>query len=63
VKSTALNERPVTAAEVADYFGMSPRWVVEKWRAGHIPGFHLPGSNRPRFFLSEIIAVWRQGGE
>jgi hypothetical protein len=54
------HERPVTAAEVAEYFGMSPRWAVEKYKAGDIPGVPLPGSNRTRFFLSEVIAHWRE---
>jgi predicted DNA-binding transcriptional regulator AlpA len=47
-------ERYVTAREVADHIGTTPRWVVEKARDGKLPKHVLPGSNRVRFLLSEV---------
>jgi excisionase family DNA binding protein len=48
-------ERFVTAAEIADLLGMTPRWVVEKAHAGHLPHYKLPGSNRVKFLVSEVL--------
>jgi predicted DNA-binding transcriptional regulator AlpA len=53
------HERPVRAVEVADYLDMSPRWVMDKYNAGDLPGFSLPGG-QARFYLSEIIESLRK---
>jgi|SoiMethySBSTD1v2_1073268.scaffolds.fasta_scaffold1796495_2 predicted DNA-binding transcriptional regulator AlpA len=54
-------ERPVRAVEVADYLGMSPRWVMDRFNAGDLPGLRLPGG-QARFYLSDIIETLREGG-
>jgi predicted DNA-binding transcriptional regulator AlpA len=52
-----VEERLLSAREVADFLGVTPRWVMEKYRAGDLPGAQLHGSNRARFWLSEIVAT------
>jgi hypothetical protein len=47
--------------EVADYLGMSPRWVMDRFNAGDLPGLRLPGG-QARFYLSDIIETLREGG-
>jgi hypothetical protein len=43
---------------------MSPRWVMQKYREGALPGRRLHGSNRTRFWLSEVIETMpRKGGK
>jgi hypothetical protein len=49
---------------VAERLGVSQRWVTDKWRAGHLTGYQLPGSNRLRFDWSEVVAcLEKKGGE
>jgi predicted DNA-binding transcriptional regulator AlpA len=61
VSPTALKtEKPITAREVGDYLGKSPKWVMEKCNRGEIPGYRLFGSNRAVFYLSEIVAALRE---
>jgi hypothetical protein len=47
-------ERYLTARELGRLLGTSPRWVMDKHRAGRIPSFCLPGSNQVRFLASEV---------
>lgn len=47
-------ERFLTAAEVAERIGTTPRWVIEKARSGDLPSLKLPGSNRVRFLMSKV---------
>jgi excisionase family DNA binding protein len=42
------------AREVADWLGVSPRWVVDKAANGDVPCIKLPGSNRVRFRRSDV---------
>jgi excisionase family DNA binding protein len=44
------------ARQVADWLGMSSRWVMNKAANGDIPSVRLPGSNRVRFRRSEVEA-------
>lgn len=58
-----MNEPFLTAQEVATRLGMSPRWVLEQWEKGRLPGRRL-GPRPParvRFLWSEVeaaIASW-----
>jgi excisionase family DNA binding protein len=57
-----VTERFVTAREVAELLGATPRWVMDKARDRTLPSHKLPGSNRVRFLVSEIRAAVAQGG-
>ncbi len=46
-------ETLLTAREVSILLGASPRWVLDKWQAGVLPGFRLSGK-MVRFRASEI---------
>ncbi|MGH3029411.1 MAG: helix-turn-helix transcriptional regulator [Gaiellaceae bacterium] len=52
----------ITARAVAELLGVTPRWVMDKARAGKLPSRKLPGSNRVRFLSSEIRASLAEGG-
>jgi hypothetical protein len=54
-------ERLITARELADHLGTTPRWVIEKAREGVIPRFVLPSSNRVRFQLTTVLEAMRNG--
>jgi excisionase family DNA binding protein len=61
-----LNDRLITAAELADYLGLSASTILDRWEAGDLPGFRLFGrkGGPVRFRLSEIEAIlesWRHG--
>ena len=43
----------LTAREVAMRFGATPRWVLNQWQAGNLPGFRL-SEKMVRFRASEI---------
>jgi predicted DNA-binding transcriptional regulator AlpA len=60
MSAPALEDRLLNAREVAAFLGVSPRWVLEKFRAGELPGARLHGSNRARFWLSEITATMQR---
>ena len=56
----------LTAAELAEYLGLSAATVLDRWQAGDLPGFRLFGEKGGpvRFRRSEIEAVletWRRG--
>lgn len=55
----AAPERYLTAREIAEVIGTTPRWVVEKAHEGRLPKHTLPGSNRVRFLLSEVRAAMK----
>lgn len=42
------------AREVADWLGVSSRWVMNKAADGSLPSLRLPGSNRVRFRRSDV---------
>jgi excisionase family DNA binding protein len=61
-----VSDRLLTAAEVADYLGLSPATILDRWERGDLPGFRLFGrkGGPVRFRLSELEALleeWRRG--
>lgn len=59
--NVAPPERLITAEELAQHLGTTPRWVIEKARTGAIPRFVLPASNRVRFQLSVVLEAMSHG--
>ena len=61
-KSTPL----MTTNQVAERLGVSPQFVLGRWRDGSLPGYRLGGDGPLRFEESEMEA-WAQargeGGE
>lgn len=55
--SASAPDRLLTAREVAEYVGTTPRKITEAARAGLLPKYLLPNSNRARFRLSEVLAA------
>jgi excisionase family DNA binding protein len=54
-----VQERYITAREVAERVGLSPDTILRYYREGRIPGRRLQGTIRPvRFLWSEIEAAW-----
>lgn len=51
-----MSERLLRAREVGQRLGMSTAWVLDRWEAGELPGFKLPGG-AVRFDPDEID-VW-----
>jgi hypothetical protein len=61
-----MTDNLLTAAELADYLGLAPATVLDRWEAGDLPGFTLFGrkGGPVRFRASEVNAVlegWRRG--
>jgi excisionase family DNA binding protein len=52
-------DRLLTARELADYLGYAPGTILDKWEAGQLPGFKLPGG-AVRFRPSEVEAWLEQ---
>ena len=54
-----VQERYITAREVAERVGLSADTILRYYREGRIPGRRLQGRIRPvRFLWSEIEAAW-----
>ena len=54
-----VQERYITAREVAERVGLSPDTILRYYREGRIPGRRLKGTMRPvRFLWSEVEAAW-----
>jgi excisionase family DNA binding protein len=54
-----VQERYITAREVAERVGLSPDTILRYHRERRIPGRRLQGAIRPvRFLWSEIEAAW-----
>lgn len=55
----------LTARELAEFLGLKPGTVLDKWERGELPGFKLgPSQNSPvRFDLDEVLAAGRRGKE
>ena len=47
-------DRLLSAAELAEYLGMSLGWVRDHWQAGDLPGYQI--DRRVRFRNSEVEA-------
>ncbi len=54
----AADDDIITTAEVAEMIGMSPHWVLKKWRAGELPGFKFGTAVRYR---RGDIRSWMEG--
>jgi excisionase family DNA binding protein len=50
----------LTARELADYLGLAPGTVLDKWERGELPGFKF--GRAVRFDLDEVLAAGRPGG-
>lgn len=55
-----MSDRLLTARELADYLGLAPATILDKWERGELPGFRFGRSIR--FDLDEVLAVGRQDG-
>jgi excisionase family DNA binding protein len=54
-----VQERYITAREVAERVGLSTDTILRYYREGMIPGRRLAGRVRPvRFLWSEVEAAW-----
>jgi excisionase family DNA binding protein len=53
-------DRLLTARELADYLGLAPATVLDKWERGELPGFRF--GRAVRFDLEEVLAIGRQDG-
>jgi excisionase family DNA binding protein len=59
-----MSERLLTARGLADYLGLAPATILDKWERGELPGFKF--GRAVRFDLDEVLAVGRRpdgGGE
>jgi excisionase family DNA binding protein len=55
-----VSERLLTARELADYLGLAPGTVLDKWERGELPGFKF--GRAVRFDLDEVLAAGRRPG-
>jgi excisionase family DNA binding protein len=59
-----MSDRLFTAGELAEYLGLAPGTVLDKWERGELPGYKF--GRAVRFDLSEVLAAGRRpsgGGE
>jgi excisionase family DNA binding protein len=59
-----MSTRLLTARELAEYLGLAPATVLDKWERGELPGYKF--GRAVRFHLDEVLAVGRRssgGGE
>ena len=56
-----MSDRLLTARELAEYLGLKPATVLDKWERGELPGYKF--GRAVRFDLEEILALGRQGVE
>jgi excisionase family DNA binding protein len=49
--------RLLTARELAEYLGLKPATVLDKWERGELPGFKF--GRAVRFDLDEVLATGR----
>jgi excisionase family DNA binding protein len=54
-----VSGRLLTARELAEYLGLKPATVLDKWQRGELPGFKF--GRVVRFDLQEVLAVGRPG--
>jgi excisionase family DNA binding protein len=54
------NDRLLTAKEVAEYIGLKPDTVLDKWERGELPGYKF--GRAVRFDLEEVLATGRPDG-
>ena len=56
-----MTDRLLTAAELADYLGLSAATVLDRWQAGDLPGFKLWGDRGPVRFRAGEVDEWLEG--
>ena len=54
-----MSERLLTARELAEYLGLKPATILDKWERGELPGYKF--GRAVRFSLDEILALARRG--
>ena len=54
-----MTDRLLTARELAEYLGLRPATVLDKWERGELPGFKF--GRAVRFDLEEVRDAGRQG--
>ncbi len=52
-----MSDRLLTARELADYLGLAPATILDKWERGELPGFKF--GRAVRFDLEEVLAAGR----
>jgi excisionase family DNA binding protein len=55
-----VSDRLLTARELADYLGLKPATILDKWERGELPGFKF--GRAVRFDLEEVLAVGKRPG-
>ena len=55
-----MSDRLLTARELAEYLGLRPGTVLDKWERGELPGYKF--GRAVRFDLAEVLATGRPGG-
>jgi excisionase family DNA binding protein len=54
-----VSDHLLTARELAEYLGLRPGTVLDKWERGELPGFKF--GRAVRFDLDVVLATGRQG--
>ncbi len=54
-----MSDRLLTARELAEYLGLRPATILDKWERGELPGYKF--GRAVRFDLDEILELGRQG--
>jgi excisionase family DNA binding protein len=55
-----VTDRLLTARQLADYLGLAPGTILDKWERGDLPGFKF--GRAVRFDLDEVLASGRRAG-
>ena len=55
-----VSEGLFTARQLADYLGLAPATILDKWERGELPGFKF--GRAVRFDLDEVLAAGRKDG-
>ena len=55
-----MRDRLLTARELANYIGLSPATVLDKWERRELPGYRF--GRAVRFDLEEVLAAALQDG-
>jgi excisionase family DNA binding protein len=54
-----VTDRLLTAKELADYLGLKPGTILDKYERGELPGFKF--GRAVRFDLAEVLATGKAG--
>jgi excisionase family DNA binding protein len=55
-----MTDRLLTAKELADFLGLKPGTILDKWERGELPGYRF--GRAVRFDLEEVLATGRPDG-